>query len=249
MSDQSKLGTLFLIPCGLGDTPSLEVLPLSVRKTIDSCSHFVVEHEKTARAFIKKTSPNKNQQELVLYPLNKFSTFEEVKNYLNPALEGHSIGLISDAGCPAVADPGALIVQMAHQKGIEVKPLVGPSSILLALMASGLNGQNFCFHGYLPIEKGQRKKALKKLEQQSQAHQQAQIFIETPYRNNALYKEILQIANPETMLCVACDLTLTTEFTRTKRIREWKNTAVDFHKRPAIFILDCSELSSYTFFV
>ncbi|MGC6480408.1 MAG: SAM-dependent methyltransferase [Flavobacteriaceae bacterium] len=249
MKDKKKLGVLYLIPCGLGDTPSLEVLPLSVRRIIDSCQHFVVEHEKTARAFIKKTSPNKNQKDLVLYPLNKFSTFEEVKNYLNPAMEGYTIGLISDAGCPAVADPGALIVQMAHAKGIEVKPLVGPSSILLALMASGLNGQSFTFQGYLPIEKADRKKAIKKLEQDSKQLQQAQLFIETPYRNNSLYKELLQLLRPETMLCIACDLTLTTEFIETKRVQDWKNTAVDFHKRPAIFIVDCSELSSYTFFV
>jgi len=242
-------GTLYLIPCGLGDAPSLEVLPLSVRKVINSCKYFVVEHEKTARAFIKKTCPNKNQQELVLYPLNKFSTFEEVKNYLNPALEGMSMGLISDAGCPAIADPGALIVQMAHQKGIEVKPLVGPSSILLAIMGSGLNGQNFCFHGYLPIDKNERKKTIRKLEQQSRQNQQAQLFIETPYRNNSLLKELLQVLHPETMLCIGCDLTLTTEFIQTMSIKDWKNTAVDFHKRPAIFILDCSELSSYTFFV
>ena len=154
MSDPLKLGTLFLIL--RQNTPSLEVLPLSVRKTIDSCSHFVVEHEKTARAFIKKTSPNKNQQELVLYPLNKFSTFEEVKNYLNPALEGHSIGLISDAGCPAVADPGALIVQMAHQKGIEGSRLEPP----LFFGTDGLMDLTvkFLFSRIPSHRKGQRKK-------------------------------------------------------------------------------------------
>ena len=157
-----NIGAIFLIPNLLGDSAPLEVLPISVKKNIESLTYFICENEKVARAFIKKIAPNKAQQELNIVLLNKFTDPQEVASFLDPCFEGESIGLISDAGCPAIADPGAIIVELAHKKGIPVKPLVGPSSILLALIGSGMNGQNFAFNGYLPIDKEERKKTTQK---------------------------------------------------------------------------------------
>ena len=231
---------LHLIPTPLGDNPIIEILPISIKKPIESLYHFIVENEKMARRFIKKVAPNKNQNDLHLYPLNKFTTEEELINYLNPCLEGYSMGLLSDAGCPGVADPGAVIVSRAHQKGITVKPHVGPSSILLALMSSGMNGQSFAFNGYLPIDKKQRTQALLKLQRLSLKEKQTQIFIETPYRNEALLQEILKTLDPNTLLCVACDLTLPTEFISTKTVSQWKKRKIDLNKRPAIFLIEGS---------
>ena len=196
-------GILYLIPSPLGENAPMEVLPLTVRKVIEEVTHFIVENEKDARRFIKRISPKKDQSLLQLYPLNKFTSPEEILTYLDPILEGITMGVISDAGCPGVADPGAEIVKMAHRKNIVVRPLVGPSSILLALMSSGLNGQNFAFNGYLPIDNSKRQKEIKKLEKKSYDYNQSQLFIETPYRNDQLLQDLLKILDRNTEVCVA----------------------------------------------
>ena len=230
-------GKLYLIPTRLGDNPPLEVLPISIKKIIEDLDHYIVENEKTARRFIKRVSPSKSQPSLKLNILNKFTTEAESNTYLNPCINGISVGLLSEAGCPAIADPGADIVSLAHQMNIQVVPLVGPSSIILALMGSGMNGQSFTFNGYLPIEKGERKSKLKALERLSSEHNQAQIFIETPYRNMKMLADLASILHPNTRVCVACDLTLPTEFIKTKPAKDWKHNKEDLHKRPAIFII------------
>ena len=230
-------GKLYLIPTRLGDNPPLEVLPISIKKIIEDLDYYIVENEKTARRFIKRISPNKSQPSLKLQVLNKYTTEEERNTYLNICLEGISIGLLSEAGCPAIADPGAEVVRLAHQMDIKVVPLVGPSSILLALMGSGMNGQSFTFNGYLPIDKSERKSKLKSLERISSEHNQAQIFIETPYRNMKMLDDLISTLHPSTRICVACDLTLPTEFIKTKSAADWKSNKEDFHKRPTIFII------------
>jgi 16S rRNA (cytidine1402-2'-O)-methyltransferase len=230
-------GKLYLIPTTLGDSNPANVLPASIVDTIKSTDHYIVENEKTARKSIKQVAPDKPQPLLKLNVLNKFTTPEEISGFLDPCKEGHDIGLLSEAGCPGVADPGSEIVKIAHRAGIQVIPLVGPSSILLAMMASGMNGQSFSFHGYLPIDKKERKQELKNLERISAEKQQAQIFIETPYRNNGLLEDMIQQLHPATRLCVACDLTLITEYVITKPISEWSKTKVDLHKRPTIFVI------------
>lgn len=232
-----NIGAIYMIPNLLGDSAPLEVLPISVKKNIESLTYFICENEKVARAFIKKIAPNKSQQNLKIVLLNKFTDPLEVESFLAPCFEGESIGLISDAGCPAIADPGAIIVAMAHKKGIVVKPLVGPSSILLALMGSGMNGQNFAFNGYLPIDKQERKKAIKGLEKKSFELQQTQIFMETPYRNDAIMSDLIKILHPSTRLCVACDLSLKSETIRTHTAEEWKSRTFSIQKRPAIFLI------------
>ncbi|GGW65073.1 16S rRNA (cytidine1402-2'-O)-methyltransferase [Winogradskyella epiphytica] len=233
----STKGKLYLIPTRLGDTPPLEVLPMSIKKVIEDIDHYIVENEKTARRFIKRISPGKSQPSLKLQVLNKYTTEEERNTYLNACLNGLSIGLLSEAGCPAIADPGADIVKLAHQMDIRVIPLVGPSSIILALMASGMNGQSFTFNGYLPIDKSERKSKIKHLEKLSLENDQAQIFIETPYRNMKMIEDLAQTLHPNTRVCVACDLTLPTEFIKTLAAKDWKHHKEDLHKRPAIFII------------
>ncbi|MDG1761244.1 MAG: SAM-dependent methyltransferase [Flavobacteriaceae bacterium] len=232
-----NIGAIYMIPNLLGDSAPLEVLPISVKKNIESLTYFICENEKVARAFIKKIVPNKSQQNLKIVLLNKFTDPLEVESFLAPCFEGESIGLISDAGCPAIADPGAIIVAMAHKKGIVVKPLVGPSSILLALMGSGMNGQNFAFNGYLPIDKQERKKAIKGLEKKSFELQQTQIFMETPYRNDAIMSDLIKILHPSTRLCIACDLSLKSETIRTYTAEKWKSRTFSIQKRPAIFLI------------
>jgi 16S rRNA (cytidine1402-2'-O)-methyltransferase len=230
-------GKLYLIPTRLGDNPPLEVLPISIKKIIEEVDYYIVENEKTARRFIKRVSSNKSQPSLHINILNKYTTEEERNSYLDICLKGESVGLISEAGCPAIADPGSDIVRLAHQMGIEVMPLVGPSSIVLALMASGMNGQNFSFNGYLPIDRNDRKRRLKQLEKLSKDNNQAQIFIETPYRNMKMLEDITKFLNKDTRLCIACDLTLPTQYIKTQTVEQWKSNKEDFHKRPAIFIL------------
>ncbi|MBO6881568.1 MULTISPECIES: SAM-dependent methyltransferase [Winogradskyella] len=231
------VGKLYLIPTRLGDNPPLEVLPISIKKVIEDIDYYIVENEKTARRFIKRISPGKSQPKLKLSILNKYTTEAERNTFLNPCLDGESIGLLSEAGCPAIADPGSDIVSLAHQMNIRVVPLVGPSSIIMALMASGMNGQSFCFNGYLPIDKGERKSKLKSLERLSSEHNQAQIFIETPYRNMKMLDDLSSVLQPQTRVCVACDLTLPTEFIKTMSAKDWKHNKEDLHKRPAIFII------------
>lgn len=233
----AQYGNLYLIPTRLGDNPPLEVLPISIKKIIEQIDHYIVENEKTARAFIKRIVTNKSQPDLKIKILNKYTSEFDRDTFLNPCLEGFPVGLLSEAGCPAIADPGSDIVALAHQLGIRVVPMVGPSSIILALMASGLNGQNFCFNGYLPIDKSERKNQIKLLERHSSDFNRAEIFIETPYRNTSIMEDLLKTLHPNTKLCVACDLTLPTEFIRTKTVADWKGFKEDLHKRPAIFLI------------
>ncbi len=230
-------GKLYLIPVTLGESNPFDVLPETVKRTIEFIDYYIVENEKTARRFIKSVLPEKVQASLHLSTLNKHTEIAEHNQMIQPCMEGKNVGLMSEAGCPGVADPGAAIVKMAHEKGIQVVPLVGPSSILLAMMGSGMNGQSFAFNGYLPIDKGEKKAALKNFEQLSFSKNQSQLFIETPYRNNKLLEDVLQTLQPNTLLCIACDLTLPTEYIKTLRVADWKKTTIDLHNRPAIFII------------
>ncbi len=230
-------GKLYLIPTTLGDMEPLEVMPLSVKKTIEHLDYFIVEGEKSARRFIKKITPSKPQASLQIRSIDKYSNDLEVQNYLDICDKGISVGLLSEAGVPAVADPGSAIVSLAHKKGIQVIPLVGPSSILLALMASGMNGQSFAFNGYLPIDKSERKRTIKSLEHLSRDKQQTQIFIETPYRNEKMLDDLRAVLQSQTQVCVACDITLPSEYIKTFTVKEWKTQKVNLHKRPAIFII------------
>jgi len=233
----STKGILYLIPTRLGDNPPLSVLPLSIKKTIEKLNDYIVENEKSARRFIKRVAPNKNQGKLHINVLNKYTQENETMSFLDACHEGNDMGLISEAGCPAVADPGSEIVRLAHDNGIRVIPLVGPSSILLALMSSGMNGQSFAFVGYIPIDKQERRQTIKKLEKRSFQEQQTQILIETPYRSNQLLSDLVKTLHPKTRLCIACDLTLPTEDIRSKLIESWKQEHLpDLHKRPCIFI-------------
>lgn len=231
------IGKLYLIPTTLGDTEPLEVMPISVKNVIDQVDHFIVENEKSARRFIKKISPEKKQNSLRIMSLDKYA--EEIKtlSYLDICKKGISVGLLSEAGVPAIADPGASMVKLAHQKNIQVIPLVGPSSILMAMMGSGMNGQNFAFNGYLPIDKGERKNAIKDLEKLSKDKNQSQIFIETPYRNEKMFDGLKDILSPTTYLCIAADITLPSEYIKTMMIKDWKHQKPDLHKKPAIFII------------
>ena len=230
-------GKLYLIPTTLGDTEPLEVLPISTKTVIEMTDEFIVENEKLARRFIKRMCPKKSQSSLILHPLNKYTDPADLSSFLDSCLNGGIIGLLSDAGCPAIADPGADIVRIAHEKNIQVRPLVGPSSILLAMMGSGFNGQNFAFNGYLPIDKGERKSTIKRLERMSGEYNQSQVFIETPYRNDKMLEDLITTLQPNSQICVACDITLPTETILTKSAREWKNSKIDLHKRPTIFII------------
>lgn len=230
-------GKLYLIPTTLGDNDPLDVLPITVKNIIEKTDIFIVENEKTARAFIKRIYPEKLQSTIKIHLLNKFTEDTELPKFLDPCAKGIDVGLLSEAGCPGIADPGADIVKLAHQHDIKVVPLVGPSSILMAMMGSGMNGQSFTFNGYLPIEKDERKKEIKRLERFSFELNQSQIFIETPYRNNKMLEDICSILDKNTSVCVACDITLPTEFIKTLSVNEWTKKKVDLHKRPTIFII------------
>jgi 16S rRNA (cytidine1402-2'-O)-methyltransferase len=239
-------GILYLIPTTLGDPSSSElakqsnpddVLPQTVKRAIELIDCYIVENEKTARRFIKSIYPEKVQSSLIISSLNKHTEVSEHNEMIQPCLQGINVGLMSEAGCPGVADPGAAIVKLAHEKGIQVVPLVGPSSILLAMMASGMNGQSFAFNGYLPIDKSDKKSALKNFEKLSFDKNQSQIFIETPYRNNKLLEDFLQTLQPNTHLCIAADITLPTEYIKTMKVSEWKKATIDLHNRPTIFII------------
>ena len=236
-NNSAPKGKLYLIPTTWGENEPLEVLPISIKRVVEAIDHYIVENEKSARRFIKKINPRKSQPKLHIEVLNKYTEAGALPTFLQPCLEGFNVGVISEAGCPGIADPGADVVKIAHQKNIQVIPLVGPSSIVLALMASGLNGQNFAFNGYLPIEASQRNKAIKSLEKKSVESHQSQIFIETPYRNDKLFAELLKNLSNNTQLCVACDITLATEYIRTQRIIDWKKSTLHLNKRPAIFII------------
>ena len=210
-------GKVYLIPTALGDNAPLEVLPISIKRAIENIDHYVVENEKTARRFIKRISPSKAQASLHIETLNKFTDPAIIPTYLDPCISGHNIGILSEAGCPGIADPGAAVVKVAHEKRIQVVPLIGPSSILMAMMSSGMNGQNFAFNGYLPIDASERKAMIKNLERLSKEKGQSQIFMETPYRNDKLLKELTKTLHKSTRLCIASDITLPTEFIQTKK--------------------------------
>jgi 16S rRNA (cytidine1402-2'-O)-methyltransferase len=231
------LGKLYLIPTTLGEMNPEDVMPQTIKRSIDFIDDYIVENDKTARKFIKSIAPDKKQAELRLSLLNKHTEVADYQNMIQPLLEGKNVGLMSEAGCPGVADPGAVIVKLAHEKGIQVVPLVGPSSILLAIMASGMNGQSFTFNGYLPIDANEKKSTLKQLERISFDKNQSQLFIETPYRNNKIFEDMLATLQPNTHICVACDITLPTEFIKTLTVNDWKKNKVDLHKRPCIFII------------
>jgi 16S rRNA (cytidine1402-2'-O)-methyltransferase len=229
---------LYLIPVLLGDTTIDSVLPTYNKDIILQIQHFIVEDIRSARRFLKKVEPSIDIDSLSFYPLNKHTSPNDITNYLSPLIEGKSMGIISEAGCPAIADPGADVVAIAQHKGLKVVPLVGPSSIILSIMASGFNGQNFAFHGYLPIDAGERIKKLKSLEQQIYNERQTQLFIETPYRNAKMIEEVLHTCRPQTKLCIAAGITCDNEFIQTKTIKEWKGKTIpDLSKTPCIFLL------------
>ena len=232
------LGTLYLIPTTLSDCELLHVLPDGNTPIIRKLKVFIVENIRTARRFLKQVDSNIIIDELQFFELNQKTDLIHINKYLEPLLKGEDVGIISEAGCPAIADPGADIVALAQAQKIKVVPLVGPSSILLSLMASGFNGQSFAFHGYLPIEKGQRVDKLKQLERRIYSEQQTQLFIETPYRNRQMVDELLKSLQPQTKLCIAVDITSDTEDIRTKTISEWKKSVIpELHKRPCIFLI------------
>jgi len=229
--------SLFLIPVTLGETGIDRVLPPYNREIISQISYFVVENIRSARRFLKKTDNTIQIDNLTFFELNKHTSSAAISDFLNPISDGHSVGVISEAGCPAVADPGADIVAIAQRKNIPVIPLIGPSSVILSLMASGFNGQSFAFHGYLPIDSNERASKLKLLEQRVFSENQTQLFIETPYRNQKLLEDLLKTCHPSTKLCVAADITCESEFIKTKTISEWKKQLPDLDKRPCVYLI------------
>jgi 16S rRNA (cytidine1402-2'-O)-methyltransferase len=230
-------GTLYLIPVPLADEAAAKSFTSYLTNTVNEINEYIVENEKTARKFLKEAGLKTPQSELIMHDYSKHNRDNSTADFFKGLQAGKNVGLMSEAGCPGIADPGAGIVEKAHRMGIKVVPLVGPSSILLALMASGFNGQSFTFHGYLPIDKADRSKRIKELENLSERNDQTQIFIETPFRNNPLLEEILRTAHPKTRLCIACDLTSVNEFVQTKTIAEWQKKVPDLHKRPTIFLI------------
>lgn len=231
-------GKIYLIPSTLGSKEANHVLPPELATIVKSIRFFLVENLRSARRFLKQLDKQIVIDDLDFHILNKHSTAQEIQSMLKPADDGETIGVISEAGCPAIADPGSRLIRLAHQKNIEIMPLVGPSSIILALMASGLNGQQFAFHGYLPIKKNERTHKIKSLERLSKHEKQTEIFMETPYRNEQLFNDILHNCQSQSWLCVAADLTLPNQFIKTKQICEWKKLPKpSLHKRPAIFLL------------
>lgn len=233
----AQTGKLYLIPVPLGEGGD-QAIPTYVIERLHQLDTFIAERARTARRFISRTNPPRPISEMVFYEMSKHTPPEERAQFLKAAEGGKDIGLLSEAGCPGVADPGAFIVQTAHERGIEVVPMVGPSSILLGLMASGMNGQNFCFHGYLPPKKPELMRELKFLEQRVFKHTQTQIFIETPYRNMKMIEMAINTLSPDMLFCIAADLTLPTEYVRTHTISQWRSTKIpDLHKHPAIFLI------------
>lgn len=230
-------GTLFLIPTPLGENFNQEDFSKKYIEKISGLKHFIVEEIRTARRFLKKLDPSCNIDDITFYLLNEHTTEKEYETYLDITKKGISIGLLSEAGCPGIADPGAQVVNIAHKKGIRVIPLTGPSSITLALMASGLNGQHFSFTGYIPIKPLERKTSLQQLEKKSKIENTTQIFIETPYRNISLLNDIINTCMPSTLLCIACNLNQPDEYIRTMKLADWKNNVPDINKKPAVFLL------------
>jgi 16S rRNA (cytidine1402-2'-O)-methyltransferase len=231
------MGNLYLIPNTLGEDNFSFILPDEVKSVIESLDYFIVENERTTRAYIKRLLPDKIQKDIHVEIIDKHTDPLDLPGFLKPIENGKNAGIISEAGVPCIADPGAEIVSIAHRKGLKVIPLVGPSSILLALMASGFNGQQFAFRGYLPFDQQIRKRVFQAMNKDIKDGI-TQIFMETPYRNNKLLDELLKIMHPETKLCIACDITLENEYIRTKTIADWVGSLPDLHKRPTIFLID-----------
>jgi len=230
-------GTLYLIPVALGETSWEQFLSQQTRDIACGLRHFVVENAETARAELKRINHPTPLRELAIEQMPVPLKPAEIEHLLAPLRAGQNLGVMSEAGCPGVADPGALLVRRAHESGIRVVPLVGPSSLLLALMASGLNGQRFAFHGYLPAREPERSAKIAELEKESRRLGQTQLFIETPYRNDALFEALLKQCAPNTYLCVATDVTLTSETISTRRISGWKNHQPALHHRPTVFLI------------
>ena len=229
--------SLFLIPVTLGETPVDQVIPAYNTGVIAHLKYFIVENVRSARRFLKACNPDIEIDALTFYELNKHTDRNSISHYLLPMTMGESVGVISEAGCPAVADPGADVVAIAQQKGYKVVPLVGPSSILMAVMASGFNGQSFAFHGYLPIDQNERARRIRQLEARAYSEDQTQLFIETPYRNRKMADEILQHCNGATMLCIAMDISCEEEYIVTRSVKEWKGKLPEMHKRPCVFLI------------
>lgn len=232
-----KMGTLYLIPSFLGESDPSRSFPDYNTNIINSIKYFVVEDLRTARRFLKKVNKNINIDELHFEILNKSTKPRELSTLIEPLLKGESCGIISEAGCPGIADPGADLVHIAHNHNVQVVPLIGPSSILLSLMASGFNGQSFAFVGYIPVKPIERKKRILQLEKRMYAENQTQLFIEAPYRNNPLLKDLIATLGPNTRICVACDVTTSDELILSKKVSEWKGKLPDLHKRPAMFLI------------
>jgi 16S rRNA (cytidine1402-2'-O)-methyltransferase len=228
---------LYLIPVTLGDTEIDRVLPNHNRSIIAGISHYVVENIRSARRFLRRSNPDIVIDDLTFYTLDEHTRPEEIASFLAPLREGKPMGVISEAGCPAIADPGADLVAIAQRENLPVVPLVGPSSILMSLMASGFNGQSFAFNGYLPVEPAERTRKIKQLEQRAYSEDQTQIFIETPYRNHKMIEELVRTCRPTTRLCVACDISCEGEEIHTRTIAQWKKAKYDIQKRPAIFLI------------
>ncbi|WP_432714178.1 SAM-dependent methyltransferase [Pedobacter sp.] len=230
-------GTLYLVPVPLAENATAKTFTPFLVDTINAIDTYIVENEKTARKFLKEAGLKRPQSELVIHDYGKHKRTSSLVPFFKELMTGKNVGLMSEAGCPGIADPGADIVAEAHRRGISVVPLVGPNSILLALMASGFNGQSFTFHGYLPIDKVERSKRIKELEQNAEKQKQTQIFIETPFRNNSLLEDVLKSAAPQTLLCIACNLTGEEEYVKTQSVAQWRLEKIDLHKKPAIFLL------------
>ena len=228
---------LYLLPVTLGDTPLSKVLPQHNIETIKGIRHFIVEDVRSARRFLRQADPQFDIAGSQFFELNKHTSPADIAGYLAPLAAGKPMGVISEAGCPAVADPGADVVAIAQRKGMKVVPLVGPSSIILSVMASGFNGQSFAFHGYLPIKLDERARKLKQLEQRVYAEEQTQLFIETPYRNGKMMEDIIKNCRPQTKLCIAANLTCEDEFVRTRTVKEWRGNLPELSKIPCIFLL------------
>lgn len=228
---------LYLIPVTLGDTPLCNVLPQYNSEIIAGIRHFIVEDVRSARRFLRKVDPQFDIDASQFFELNKHTAPEDVAGFLRPLHDGKPMGVISEAGCPAVADPGADVVAIAQRKGMKVVPLVGPSSIILSVMASGFNGQSFAFNGYLPVKPDERVKKLRQLEQRIYNEEQTQLFIETPYRNGKMVEDILSACRPQTKLCIAANLTCENEYVHTRTVKEWRGKVPDISKIPCIFLL------------
>ncbi len=231
------MAALYLLPNVLHEGDWQNVLPATVPEIIGKTRYYIVENIRTTRRYLKQIDRNIDIDSLTFYELNKHTDADAVSGYLRPLEQGENIAVVSEAGCPGVADPGASVVRIAHQKGLKVIPVVGPSSILLAVMASGMNGQNFTFNGYLPVRTPERMRAISALESKAVKSNQTQIFIETPYRNNSLIADLLKGCSPTTLLCIAANITGDNEFIVTKAVGQWKKQVPDLHKQPAIFLL------------